>query len=184
MRRRGHASELQGDEKGEHGQSADERGLPGPCAEREDPAADRARQARARVVEEEVERAGLRLGRLGPQTHPARSDRMAAEETDRHKADTEDRERQAIRQGEEHADRHEGDGEADDAAPAIASGEFAHQGRGDRADEIDAIDEANRRLGSEKRAAPQAESRCNCRSRRRRPSAGSPGRTDTGGPGR
>ena len=93
------------------------------------------------IIEEEVERARLRLPCLGPQAHPARSDRMAAEKPDRDDSDAEDREPQAIGQGHEHADRHEGEGEANDSAPAIAAGKFAHRGRGDRADEIDAIDQ-------------------------------------------
>ena len=64
---------------------------------------------------------------------------MAAEEPDRHDADADDREPQAIGQGHQDADRHEGDGDADDPAPAIAPREFAHRCGSDRADQIDAI---------------------------------------------
>src|SRR3984957_2316606 len=109
------------------------------------PPADRARQARARVIKEEVKRACLRLPCIGPQAHPARSDRVAAEEPDRDNANPDDCEPQAVRQGEDDADRHECDGEANDAAPAMAPGKFAHPCRGDRADEIDAVHQADRR---------------------------------------
>src|ERR1700733_300193 len=131
MRRRGHAGELQGDEKRERGERADECGLSRPRAEGEDPAADRAREARARVIEEEVKRACLRLPRVGPQADPAPTDRVAAKKSDRDDADPDDREPQAIGQSEDDADRHEHDGEADDSPPAITSGKFAHHPPGD-----------------------------------------------------
>ena len=159
MRRQGKPRELQGDEQREPGRRAGEDRLSGPRgwtpSRRSGPPDLQAAWSKNRA-----DRACPPLRWLGPRGHPARSDRMAAEEPDGHDADAEDREPQAVRQGHRDADRHERDGEADEPAPAIASGKVrpSPQKRPRRPDRCNTPSRSP--SGRAKRGRPPAERRC------------------------